>query len=67
MNALTREALPPGARGRRRDMGELALPRALPRALGMGALRAAPSTRAPGRERRPSRASQGRESRSTQS
>ena len=36
MNALTREALPPGARGRRRDMGELALAGALPRAFGHG-------------------------------
>ena len=52
MNASTYEALSLISRGRRRDMGALTVPRASLRGLGMAALHAVPSTRAPGRARR---------------
>jgi len=53
MNASTYEALSLISRGRRRDIeGALTVPRASLRGLGMAALHAVPSTRAPGRARR---------------
>ena len=52
MNALTCEALSLVARSSVRHGGALTLPRTLLRGLGMSALHAVPSMRAPGRARR---------------